>query len=66
MDIRPLKTAEDHEAALREIERLWRASEGSAAGERLDALATLVDAYEKARWPVASLDPVERSRQRWT
>ena len=59
MDIRPIRTDADHHAALREIEALWGAGEGTAEGDRLDVLATLVEAYEDVRWPVADLDPVE-------
>jgi antitoxin component HigA of HigAB toxin-antitoxin module len=59
MDIRPIRTDEDHRAALREIERLWGAEEGTPEGDRLDVLATLVDAYEERRWALDPLDPVE-------
>jgi HTH-type transcriptional regulator/antitoxin HigA len=59
MDIRPIKTDEDHGAALREIEALWGADEGTAEGDRLDVLATLVEAYEEKRWPIEELDPIE-------
>lgn len=59
MDIRPIRTAADHAEALKEIERLWGAPEGSAEGDRLDVLATLVEAYENRRWPIPnSADPV--------
>jgi HTH-type transcriptional regulator / antitoxin HigA len=59
VDIRPIKTDQDHRGAVAEIERLWGAAEGTPEGDRLDILATLVDAYEDGRWPVADLDPVE-------
>lgn len=59
MQVTPIRTDADHEAALREIETLWGAEEGTPDGDRLDVLATLTDAYEDKRWPVAELDPVE-------
>ena len=59
MDIKPIRTDADHEAALREIEALWGAAEDSQAGVRLDVLATLVEAYEERRWPLTEMDPVE-------
>lgn len=59
MHIRPIRTDEDHRAALREIEALWGAAEGTPEGDRLDVLATLVEAYEDRRWPADELDPVE-------
>lgn len=58
MDNRLIKNDADHEAALREIEGLWGAAVGSDAGDRLDVLVTLVDAYERQRWPIEPLDPV--------
>jgi HTH-type transcriptional regulator / antitoxin HigA len=58
MDIRPIRNDEDHETALREIERLWGAAPGSPDGDRLDVLATLVDRYEEERFPLPAADPV--------
>lgn len=59
MQIRPIRTDADHGAALREIEALWGADVGTPEGDRLDVLATLVEAYEDRRWPIHELDPVE-------
>jgi len=63
MDIRPIRNDEDHAAAVREIAALWGAAPGTAEGERLDVLATLVDAYEDRRWPLPDADPIEAIRQ---
>lgn len=61
MDIRPIRTDEDHRAALNEIEACWRAPEGSEAGDRLDVLVALVESYEARRWPIEPkrFDPVD-------
>jgi HTH-type transcriptional regulator / antitoxin HigA len=59
MDIKPIKTDADHEAALREIEVLWGADEGTPDGDRLDVLTTLVEAFEDRRWPLPDMDPIE-------
>jgi len=59
MDINPIRTDADHLAAMREIEQLWEAEDGTEAFNRLDMLATLVDAYEARRWAVPDLDPVD-------
>ncbi|MFC3175031.1 type II toxin-antitoxin system HigA family antitoxin [Novosphingobium bradum] len=59
MEITPIRTEADHRTAVAEIERLWDAREGTEAFDRLDVLATLVDAWEARRWPVAELDPVD-------
>lgn len=58
MHIHPIRTDQDHEAALREIETLWGAEEGSEEGDRLEVLTTLVEDYERRRWPITPLDPV--------
>jgi len=60
MEIRPIRSDEDHEAALREIERLWDAAEGTEDADKLDILATLVEKYEDSRWPmVDTSDPID-------
>lgn len=59
MDIFPIRDDEDHRAAMQMIEKLWDAKAGSEAFNKLEVLATLVDAYEAKRWPVDDLDPVE-------
>ena len=62
MDVRPIKTEQDHRAALAEIERLWQAAPGTAEHDRLEVLAVLVNAYEEARWPIAAGDAVDAIR----
>jgi HTH-type transcriptional regulator / antitoxin HigA len=57
--VRPIRTKRDHEAALKEIERLWGAKTGTPDGDRLDVLATLVDAYEAEHYPMDPPDPIE-------
>src|SRR5262249_34668443 len=42
-----------------EVERLWGAKSGTAEGDRLDVLATLIEAYEDERYPMAPPDPIE-------
>jgi antitoxin component HigA of HigAB toxin-antitoxin module len=62
MDIRPLRNDKDHRGALAEIERLWGAPIGSAEGDKLEVLVTLVETYEERRWPLKSrrrFDPVD-------
>lgn len=57
MHLKPIKTKADYDSALREIERLWGAGEGTPEGDRLEILATLVEAYEGAHFPVDSARP---------
>lgn len=58
MDIRPIRTDDDHTAALEEIDRLWGADPDTADGARLEILLTLVDAYEEAHHPIPASDPI--------
>lgn len=58
-DIRPIRSEADHEAALVEIERLWGAKTGTPEGDRLDVLATLVDAYEASHYTFDAPDPID-------
>jgi HTH-type transcriptional regulator/antitoxin HigA len=62
MDIKPIKTQADYEAALQEIEALFEAKPGTAAGDRLEILSTLVEAYEKQHYPIPTPDPIEAIR----
>ncbi len=64
MEIKPIRTKPDYERTLREIERLWGAKEGTAQGNRLDVLATLVESYERKHFPIDAPDPVEAIRFR--
>jgi HTH-type transcriptional regulator / antitoxin HigA len=58
-EVKPIRSNADHEAALKEIERLWGAKSGSREGDRLDVLATLIDAYEGKHFPMDPPDPIE-------
>jgi HTH-type transcriptional regulator/antitoxin HigA len=64
MEIRPIRTRMDYAWTLREIERLSGAGEGTAKGDRLDVLATLVEAYEQKHCPIDQPDPIEAIRFR--
>jgi HTH-type transcriptional regulator / antitoxin HigA len=58
MDVRPIRTEADHQAALAEIATLMNAEKGTPEGDRLDVLATLVEAYEAAHVPIEAPDPI--------
>jgi HTH-type transcriptional regulator/antitoxin HigA len=59
MDIKPIRTEEDYEAALKVVESLMSAEFGTPEGDRLDVLATLVEAYEAKHYPMEAADPIE-------
>jgi HTH-type transcriptional regulator / antitoxin HigA len=57
--LKPIRNKKDYEAALKQVERLWGARLGTEEGDRLDVLATLIDVYEAAHYPVDPPDPIE-------
>lgn len=59
MNIRPIKTKKDYEAALDRIDELWDAKANTPEGDELDILATLVEAYEINNFEILPPDPVE-------
>ncbi|MBX9774038.1 MAG: hypothetical protein K2Y71_06455, partial [Xanthobacteraceae bacterium] len=63
-----IRTLRQYEAALAEMEKLWGAKSGTAEGNSLDALATLIDTYEAKHfpmdlpdWPAPGLDDTQLS-----
>lgn len=58
MEIRPIRTEADYEAALAEIETLMDAEPGTPEEERLDVLATLVQVYEAEHHPIPKPHPI--------
>lgn len=59
MELKPIRTEAEHAAALAQIETLWDAPEGSPEADRLEVLAMLVEAYEKAHFPIPTPDPID-------
>lgn len=60
--IRPIRTRADHRAALKAIEGLMGARPGTPEGDRLDVLATLVEAWERKHFPMDAPDAIEAIR----
>jgi HTH-type transcriptional regulator/antitoxin HigA len=61
MKIKPIKTEVDYERVLKEIERLMEigVEPDTPAGDCLDVLVTLVEAYEAKHYPMELPDPIE-------
>lgn len=64
MNIKPIKTKADYRAALKVIEGLMTARANTPEGERLDVLATLVEAYERKHYVMELPDPIEAIKLR--
>lgn len=50
--VHPIRTARDLREALARIEKLWGAKPGTSAGDELDVLTDLVEAYENRHHPI--------------
>ncbi len=64
MDIQPIRTDADYDAAIMAVNVLWSAPAGTEAADSRDVLAILIDAYERDALPPSSLTPVEAIRAR--
>ncbi len=66
MNIHPIRNAHDYQTTLKEISALMASDPalGTPDGDRLDILATLVEAYEARHFPIDAPDPIEAIRFR--
>jgi len=62
MEIKPIKNERDYRHAMREIDTLMDAKANTAAGDRLDILVTLAEAWEEKHYPIEAPDPIEAIR----
>ena len=56
---KPLRSEAEYDQAMAEFEPLWGAKSGTPDGDRVDELATLIDAYEAEHYPMDPPDPIE-------
>jgi HTH-type transcriptional regulator/antitoxin HigA len=65
MDVRPIRTEADYDAALKEIEQYFdeEPEPGTAEADRFDVLAALIGAYEQAHWPIDAPDAISAIRE---
>jgi len=59
MDIKPIKTEQDYQGALQEVDKLIDAKSNTPDGDKLDILVTLIEAYEEKKHPVLPPEPIE-------
>jgi HTH-type transcriptional regulator/antitoxin HigA len=64
MQVKPIRNKQDYVEALRRIEALWGAPQGTEDGDILDVLVMLVEVYERERFPIDLPDPVEAIKYR--
>lgn len=56
--VHPIRSEADHDAAVTRIAELMGSAPGTPAGDELDVLATLVEAWEARHHPVDAPDPL--------
>ena len=59
MDLKPIRTKREYQAALKAVGALWDAREGSAEADRLEVLVLLVEAYERRHFPIEAPHPID-------
>ena len=59
MELKPIRNKKDHQAALKAIEALWNAKDGSPTADRLEVLSLLVERYELEHFPIPDPDPID-------
>jgi len=59
MELKPIRNKKEHQAALKEIDTLWDAKDGSTEADRLEVLVLLVERYELEHFPIPDPDPIE-------
>ena len=62
MEILPIKTQRDYRRTLKQIEGLMTAKRNTPAGDRLDVLVTLAEAWEARHHPLDLPDPIAAIR----
>ena len=59
MNIKPIKTEQDYQDALKRLEDIFDAASNTIEGDELEILGVLIDNYEKIHFPIDLPDPIE-------
>ena len=59
MELKPIRNKREYQVALKEIDALWKAKDGTAESDRLEVLALLVERYEQDHFPIPDPDPID-------
>lgn len=59
MNIKPIKTEQDYQEAIKRLEDIFDADPNTAEGDELEVLGVLIDNFEKIHFPVDLPDPIE-------
>jgi len=59
MYIKAIKTEQDYRKALKRLEEIFHAEEGTPEGDEAEVLSILIEKYENEHYPIEMPDPVE-------
>ena len=59
MNIKPIKTEQDYQDAIKRLEVVFDAAPNTADGDELEILGVLIDNFEKTHFPIGLPDPIE-------
>jgi len=59
MNVKPIKTEKDYQAALSRLEVVFDAPIDSLEGDEADILSLLIENYEDIHYPIEAPDPIE-------
>lgn len=59
MEIKPIKTKNDYQIALKRLEAIFDAPIGSPESDEADVIGLMVDEYEKKHYHIDAPDPIE-------
>lgn len=59
MNIKPIKTEKDYQAALARLENIFDAKPGSPEGDEVEILGILIEKYEQEYYRIEYPDPIE-------
>ncbi len=59
MNIYPIKTEEDYDKALKRLEQIFDAKQGTKEGDELEILSILIEKYEEKHYSIDLPDPIE-------
>lgn len=65
-DLKPIKTEEDYQRAMKAVQQLWYAEENSPEADTLEVLSLLMEQYEKMHYSLKPADPIEAIRYEMT
>ncbi len=59
MNIKPIRNDADLQAALKQLEGVYQAQEGTPESDEMEILVALIEAYENKSFPMGLADPVD-------